>query len=98
MKPLNWPLATVIVAFLLLIGFLSYTGREQGALIAVGSAILAGLGVSLGQQNIVKDNVNGNLARLLNLVEGLANRLAEAPASPPRPDPADTPTKGEESS
>lgn len=59
----------VIVAFLAAIVALTMTGHETGALIAVGAGILGGLGLSLGQQQAVKEQTNGNTSRLMDMVE-----------------------------
>lgn len=84
MRSLSWPQAVVIVAFLGAIVALSFTGRDTAALIAVGTALLGGLGVSLGQQQTVKEHVNGNTTKLLNMVEKQSQMLAAmAPAQPP---------------
>ncbi len=68
MKTITWPQAAVILAFLACVTALGLTHNETGALIAVGVAILGGLGIQLGQSNAIRENTNGNQARLLEIV------------------------------
>lgn len=66
----------VIVAFLAAIVALAMTDRDTAALVAVGTAVLAGLGLSLGQQQAVKEQTNGNTTKLLEMLEKNAEMLA----------------------
>lgn len=90
MKNLTTPHVVVIVAFLSCVTVLGVTNKDQAALIAVGVAILAGLGLQLGQTIAVKENTNGNNARLLELLESNQRELASvtrlmATMTPPPP-------------
>jgi hypothetical protein len=80
----------VIVAFLAAIVALAMTGRDTAALIAVGTAVLAGLGLSLGQQQAVKEQTNGNTTKLLEMVEAQGQMLARM-----QPPPADQEKPGD---
>jgi hypothetical protein len=82
MKPLPWQYAAVIVAFLVCITALGLTGHDAAALIAVGMAILAALGLALGQGQAVKDHVNGNTSKLLDIVEKQGKMLAAMQPTP----------------
>lgn len=82
MRPLSWQHTAIIVAFLAAIVALAWSGHDTAALIAVGTALLAGLGLSLGQTQTVKEHVNGNTTRLLQIVEAQGKMLASMqPAS-----------------
>lgn len=62
MKDLNGTHKTVIVvAFLAALVGLAVLGKDTAALIAVGTAILGGLGFSLAQNAQIRDNTNGAL-------------------------------------
>jgi len=67
----------VIVVFLTAIVVLSVTGHDSAALISVGVAILAGLGLSLGQQQAVKEQTNGNTSRLMQMISDSAKAQTE---------------------
>lgn len=84
MKLSGWPLAAVIIAFLGALVALSFVGRDTAVLVAVGTAIMAGLGISLGQQNAVKENTNGNMRQLLGMMNGMAHKMADM--NPPAKD------------
>jgi hypothetical protein len=51
----------IIVAFLAAIVGLSYLGNDTAALVAVGTAILAGLGIAVAQGNQTIQQTNGAL-------------------------------------
>lgn len=79
----------IIVAFLAAMVTLALTGRDTAALVAVGTAVLAGIGVSLGQQQAVKEQTNGNTTKLLEMVEAQGQMLAKM-----QPVPAEDTEKG----
>lgn len=82
----GWPLAAVIIAFLVAFVIMSvFSDKDTGTLVAIGMAILAGVGVSVGAAMGIKDQVNGNTTRMMDTIERLAHRLGDAPATP-RPD------------
>lgn len=72
MKNLSNQQTVILVAFLACVTLLAFTGRETGALIAVGVAILGGLGLAIGQQQGIKDNTNGTNQRLLEVIDRAA--------------------------
>jgi hypothetical protein len=89
MRNLSWPTAVVVVAFLAAITALGLTGNDTAALVAVGLAILSGLGIVAGQTNAVRENTNGNASRMLDIMErdrretlALAHRLASMTPMP----------------
>lgn len=82
-------LTVVIVAFLAAITTLALANRDTAALIAVGIAILGGLGLSLGQQQAVKENTNGTMTRTMGLLENVIEKLAKLPPIPEDKEPPD---------
>lgn len=87
---LTWKHVAVIAMFLTAIVALTVSGHDSGALIAVATAVLAGLGVIAGKQDavkeetrVVREQTNGNTTKLLEMVEGLAHRMAEMTPPPP---------------
>lgn len=70
-------LTIIIVAFLTMIAVLVFAGKETGALIAVGTAVLGGIGVSLGQQQVLKNQTNGNTSQLTQIVADNTKALTE---------------------
>ena len=82
-KLTGWPLAAVIMAFLAAFVIMSvFSDKDTGTLVAIGMAILAGVGVSVGAAMGIKDQVNGNTTRMMDIIEQLAHRLGDAPATP----------------
>ncbi len=62
MKDLNGTHKTIIiVAFLAAIVGLSFLGKDTAALVAVGAAILGGIGISVAQGSQTIQNTNGAL-------------------------------------
>lgn len=51
----------IIVTFLVSLVALAFFGKDAAAFIAIGTAILGGLGFSLAQNSQIKDNTNGAL-------------------------------------
>jgi len=89
MKNLTWPQVVVIVAFLAVIGGLTWTGRDTAVLVTVGMAMLAGLGLSIGQGQAIKDQTNGNTGQLLEMQREMMRTLAQTqPATPAAAAPA----------
>lgn len=93
---LTWKHVAIVGMFLAAIVALTLSGHDSGALIAVATAVLAGLGIIAGKQDaakeetrVVREQTNGNTTKLLEMVDGLAHKLAEmaplpveAPVSP----------------
>ena len=67
----------VIVAFLAAIVALAMTNHDTAALIAVGIAVLGGLGLSLGQQQAVKEQTNGSMSRALEMAAASSQAALE---------------------
>lgn len=65
MKNLTTQHVVIIVSFLACVTVLAIVGRETGALIAVGVAILGAAGLQLGQTIAVKENTNGTNQALM---------------------------------
>ena len=76
MKLGGWQLVVVIGLVLAAITTLGALGRDTTALIGLGTLLLAGLGVIVGQQVTLKDQTNGNTSRLLAMVEKQSTMLA----------------------
>lgn len=85
MKNITWPQVAVVGIIVAGVVTLAVLGRDSTALYALGGLILAGIGLIAGNQQGVKDNTNGNMTRLLAMVEKMADQLAIAP--PPQPPP-----------
>lgn len=80
MKNLTWPQAAVILAFLGCITALGFAGKETAAIIAVGVAILGGLGLQYGETRGIKENTNGTQAKILEINERAAETQARTAA------------------
>jgi hypothetical protein len=83
----------IIVAFLAAIVGLSFLGKDTAALIAVGTAILAGIGFSVAQGTQIQQQTNGALkakdeafqqyaAETSKHLRELANKMAEMTPPP----------------
>ena len=66
----------IICAFLAALVVLTLTGGNLAALIAVGTAVLGGIGVSLGQVQAVKEQTNGHNAAMLDMIKQQGQMLA----------------------
>lgn len=88
---LTWPHVAVIGMILAGVVTLGAMGRDATALIGLALALLIGLGLVAGQQQGIKDATNGNMARLVSLVEAMAKQLREMPPSTPPGDPTQQP-------
>jgi len=66
MKDLKTGHVVVIVAFLLCVTALTLTHSETSALILIGGAILAGIGIQVGQTTVLRDQTNGNQTKMLD--------------------------------
>lgn len=101
MKELTWKHVTIILAFLGALVFLTAADKETGAFVAIGVAILGGLGLvavqsaqAKEQTTVVKEQTNGNLSRLVDVIEAQGKMLAAM--QPAAPDAAEwTPPKAE---
>lgn len=87
MKQLNGTHITIIVvAFLLMLGGLVFSGRDTAALMSVGLLLLAGLGfggAQIGAQlSQVKENTNGTLSELTGQIRHLTNLLVASQPTP----------------
>jgi len=65
MKDLKTTHVVVIVAFLACVTALTLTHSETSAIVLLGGAILAGIGIQVGQTTVLRDQTNGNQTRML---------------------------------
>lgn len=72
----TWPHVAIVGLLLTAIVILGAFGRDTTALLAFGSILLAGIGLTLGQLTGVKEQTNGNTSRLLDVVEKQGQLLA----------------------
>lgn len=92
-KRVTWPQAAIVVAVIAGVVVLSILGRDLTSVIALGIAIFGAVGLGAGQMQGIKDQVNGNLTRLLDMMEKHVQMLAAAhvppsalpPATPDQP-------------
>jgi hypothetical protein len=73
---LTWPAVVVVGLVLAAITTLGALGRDTTALIGLGTLLLAGLGLIVGQQQAIKEQGNGNTSKLLAMVENQSHLLA----------------------
>jgi hypothetical protein len=95
-KTLNWPQAIVASAVLIIIAALIFAGKDTGALVTSGLAILGALGILVKQGAEVKERTdavqaqtNGNTRELLKIIAqqqsyiiDMANKMATMPPPP----------------
>ena len=81
---LTWPQAVVAAAVLFVIGALVYAGKDTGALVTSGLAILGALGMIVKQGTEVKERAdavqqqtNGNTRELLAIIRSQQEQIAE---------------------
>lgn len=93
MKLITWPIAIVIVALVGGLVVLAVLDVDTGLYLALAVAILVGLGI-IHSQGEIKSGTNGNMSRLISLVETMASQLRQLPPLPPLP--PEPPPNGEE--
>jgi hypothetical protein len=76
MKQVPWSTAAVIVAVVAGVVVLGSLGRDTAALVGLAGLILAGIGLLAGQTAAVKEQTNGNITKMLDMVHGMAQLLA----------------------
>lgn len=95
----SWQHVAIVGLILGSIVALGAFGRDTTALLALGTLLLAGVGLTLGQGVGIKEQTNGNTSKLLEMVEKQGQLLAAMQPPPPPPvtdtdpateDPADT--------
>jgi len=83
MKPLTWQHVTIVLALLVGIVTLSVFGRDATSFIAIGTLIMAGLGILIQQGSTIREQTNGRIGQLVELVAKQGEMLAAA--LPPAP-------------
>ena len=91
-RDISWKHVTIIVSFFAVVGLLSATGRDTGAFVAVGLGVLGGLGLIVAQvastkeaANATHQQSNGNLSRMMDIIEKQGAMLAAMQPAPPPP-------------
>lgn len=99
-KDISWKHVTIIVTFFAVVGILSGTDHDTGAFIALGMGVLAALGLIVAQGASTKETAaathqqsNGNLSRLMDIIEKQGAMLAQMqpPPTPPQAAPPAAP-------
>jgi len=91
---LSWPHVAVIGVIVAGVVALAALGRDTSALIALGTLLLAGIGLIAGQQFGIRDQTNGNMSTVLSMLESQGKLLAQMqPAAPIAPT-AEQPVEG----
>lgn len=80
MKPVPWSVVAVVGIVVAGLVSLTLAGKDTAALGGLAALILAGVGLIGGTVLGVKENTNGTITKLTNVVEGLAHRLGDAPS------------------
>lgn len=102
MKNVTWPqVALILGAVAMLLGtvvVLSLKEQDVDNVLQFGGILIGALGIGtvVAKQSEIKDQVNGRMSKLIEVVEAMMHRLAEAPALPPRQ--AEPPTPAAQSS
>lgn len=78
MRPVPWSVVAVVGIIVAGICVLMLADKDTAAMLGIGMLILAGLGFSVSQGQQIQQNTNGTQARMLSILEGLANKLAES--------------------
>lgn len=90
MKDLSWKHVVVVVAFLGAIVALQLAHADTSTVVVIGLAVLGGIGL-VAVQNArqsettqqVKEQTNGNQVRMLEMLHGMAQQLANMQPTPP---------------
>jgi hypothetical protein len=82
-KDVSWKHVTIILGFFATIAVLTFAGQDTASFIIVGMAILAGVGVvavktteAKDQTTQVKEQTNGNMTKMLEMLEAQGQLLA----------------------
>lgn len=78
---ITWQHVAIVGLVLAAIVGLSLKGDNATttAMISLGTLVFIGIGLIVGGQQAQRDQTNGNMTRLLMMVEGMAKQLAAAP-------------------
>jgi len=92
LKDLTWKHVTVAVAFLGAVVALQLAHADTTTVVVIGLAILGGVGLVANQNahqtettQQVKEQTNGNQARMLEMLHAMAQQLAGMQPPPPAP-------------
>lgn len=88
MRLTGWQVVAILGILCATIGVLAVTHVDLAAFLGFGTLIVAGLGFTAAQG--AKENTNGNISKMLIMLEGMAHRLGDAPSLPPVKDPVDS--------
>lgn len=83
----GWQVVAVLGILCATIAVLAVMHVDMAAFLGFGTLIVAGLGFTAAQS--AKENTNGNVSRMLLMLESMANRMGDAPALPPAKDSVD---------
>lgn len=81
MRLSGWQVVATLGILCATIAVLAVTHVDLAAFLGFGTLIVAGLGFTAAQG--AKENINGNVTRLLTMLDQMAHRMGDAPALPP---------------
>lgn len=84
MKLSGWQVVTTLGILCATISVLALMKADLSAFLGFGTLIVAGLGFTAAQG--AKENINGNVTKLLVMLDQMAHRMGDAPALPPLKD------------
>lgn len=87
MKNFTWQQVAVVAMIMGAVMVAIVLKRPTTELMLLGTTILAALG--LGKSEQVAKQTNGNMGKLLEMVEGMAHKMAEMPPSSAQQSPED---------
>ena len=81
MKLSGWQIVAILGILCATIMVLAVAHVDLAAFLGFGTLIVAGLGFTAAQG--AKENINGNVTRLLTMLDQMAHRMGDAPSLPP---------------
>lgn len=84
MKLSGWQVVAVLGVLCATIMVLALAHVDLAAFLGFGTLIVAGLGFTAAQG--AKENTNGNISKMLLMLESMAHRMGDAPSLPPAKD------------
>jgi len=88
-RDVSWKHVAIILGFFATIAALTFTGKDTATFVLVGMGIMAGIGVvavksaeTREQSSAVQRQTNGNMTKLLEMLEAQGQMLAEMHPAP----------------
>jgi hypothetical protein len=74
----SWQHVAIVFIVLSAVVTLSLQGQDTSALLSLAMLLFVGIGLVVGNQQTQRDQTNGTMKQMLEIMEGMSKQLAEA--------------------